>query len=118
MSSDDLEKHPVQAIENLMRNSFDGEHREAMCTLGGLHAIAELIQLDNEAHGSKSEHQQCILLRRYAGMSLTNLTFGDGNNKALLCGFNKFMRALVDQLRSPNEDLRQVTASVLRNLSW
>ena len=101
-----------------MRASFDEEHRQTMCTLGGLHAIAELIQLDNEAHGSKSDNQLCLTLRRYAGMSLTNLTFGDGGNKALLCGFNKFMRALVAQLRSPNEDLRQVTASVLRNLSW
>lgn len=51
-------------------------------------------------------------------MALTNLTFGDGNNKALLCSMRPFMAALVAQLRSPSEDLRQVTASVLRNLSW
>jgi adenomatosis polyposis coli protein len=69
-------------------------------------------------------------------MALTNLTFGDGTNKALLCSFRGFMRALVAQLASSSEDLRyvtrelkvfsktnfiqcrQVTASVLRNLSW
>ncbi|GFY75960.1 adenomatous polyposis coli homolog [Trichonephila inaurata madagascariensis] len=51
-------------------------------------------------------------------MSLTNLTFGDGANKALLCSMRPFMEALVAQLYSPSEDLRQVTASVLRNLSW
>ena len=41
-------------------------------------------------------------------MALTNLTFGDGTNKALLCSFRSFMRALVSQLHSPSEDLRQV----------
>ena len=57
-------------------------------------------------------------MRRYACMALTNLTFGDGTNKALLCSMKSSMRALVSQLQSPNEDLRQVAASVLRNLSW
>lgn len=42
-------------------------------------------------------------------MALTNLTFGDGTNKALLCSFRSFMRALVSQLHSPSEDLRQVS---------
>ena len=75
-------------------------------------------QVDTEAHGSETSNQSCVTLRRYAGMALTNLTFGDGNNKALLCSMRPFMSALVAQLRSPSEDLRQVTASVLRNLSW
>ena len=44
-------------------------------------------------------------------MTLTNLTFGDGTNKALLCGLRGFMRALVAQLHSPNEDLTQVRYS-------
>lgn len=60
----------------------------------------------------------CLLLRRYSGMTLTNLTFGDGTNKALLCGMRDFMEALVAQLDCGNEDVCQVTASVLRNLSW
>jgi len=47
-----------------------------------------------------------MLFYRYAGMALTNLTFGDGTNKALLCSFRGFMRALVAQLASPSEDLR------------
>ena len=51
-------------------------------------------------------------------MTLTNLTFGDGTNKALLCSMKEFMTALVAQLDSQNEDVRQVTSSVLRNLSW
>ncbi|XP_034933727.1 uncharacterized protein [Chelonus insularis] len=115
---DDLERHPGPTIAALMKLSFDEAHRHAMCQLGGLHAVTELIEMDHAVHGSDSDDQSCITLRRYAGMALTNLTFGDGNNKALLCSFREFMKALVSQLRSSSDDLRQVTASVLRNLSW
>ncbi|XP_042887447.1 adenomatous polyposis coli protein-like isoform X3 [Penaeus japonicus] len=115
---DDMDRHPCPAMAALMKLSFDEDHRHAMCSLGGLHAIAELIRRDHDGHGSTTSDQYCITLRRYAGMALTNLTFGDGTNKALLCSFRSFLRALVSQLHSPSEDLRQVTASVLRNLSW
>lgn len=117
-STDEERGHPAATIAALMKLSFDEAHRHAMCQLGGLHAVAELIEMDHLAHGSENDDQNCITLRRYAGMALTNLTFGDGNNKALLCSFKEFMKALVSQLRSPSDDLRQVTASVLRNLSW
>ena len=46
-------------------------------------------------------------------MALTNLTFGDGTNKALLCGLRPFMRALVAQLLSPSDDLVQVMSEPL-----
>ncbi|GAB6032124.1 hypothetical protein CHUAL_010487 [Chamberlinius hualienensis] len=111
------DQYPVSAVAMLMKLSFDEEHRHTMCQLGGLQALAELIQLDYETHGNVNS-QDSITMRRYAGMALTNLTFGDGTNKALLCSNKPFMRALVAQLHSPSEDLRQVTASVLRNLSW
>ncbi|XP_054281505.1 adenomatous polyposis coli homolog isoform X2 [Macrosteles quadrilineatus] len=110
--------HPCVHIAALMKLSFDGDHREAMCQLGALQAIACLIQVDNEAHGAESSNYDCVTVRRYGGMALTNLTFGDCNNKALLCSMRGFLVALVGQLQSPSEDLRQVTASVLRNLSW
>ncbi|XP_055699208.1 uncharacterized protein LOC129799391 isoform X3 [Phlebotomus papatasi] len=116
--ADDTERHPSQAISSLMKISFDEEHRHAMCQLGALQTIANLVHLDHAAHGAKSTDPRCISLRRYAGMALTNLTFGDGNNKALLCSNKDFMRALVAQLDSSADDLLQVTASVLRNLSW
>lgn len=67
--------------------------------------------MDHEAHGSATPDHSCVTLRRYAGMALTNLTFGDGANKALLCSLRPFMRALVAQLASPSEDLRQVSYS-------
>lgn len=47
-------------------------------------------------------------MRRYNGMTLTNLTFGDKRNKLLLGTMKEFMVALVAQLSSPSEDVSQV----------
>lgn len=111
-------KHPSQSVAALMKLSFDEEHRHVVCQLGGLQALAALVSGDQAAHGSRTDDNTCLTMRKYAGMTLTNLTFGDGNNKSLLCSFKDFMLALVEQLESPNDDMRQVTAAVLRNLSW
>ncbi|XP_072924421.1 adenomatous polyposis coli protein isoform X1 [Hemitrygon akajei] len=105
------------AVCVLMKLSFDEEHRHAMNELGGLQAIAELLQVDCEMYGLTDDHYS-VTLRRYAGMALTNLTFGDVANKATLCSMKGCMRAMVAQLKSESEDLQQVIASVLRNLSW
>ncbi|KAM8854083.1 adenomatous polyposis coli protein [Synchiropus picturatus] len=105
------------AVCVLMKLSFDEEHRHAMNELGGLQAVAELLQVDCEMFGLSSDHYS-ITLRRYSGMALTNLTFGDVANKATLCSMKGCMRAMVAQLKSESEDLQQVIASVLRNLSW
>ncbi|KAH9509711.1 hypothetical protein Btru_044318, partial [Bulinus truncatus] len=115
-SSSDMDHHPGASIAALMKLSFDEDYRHAICTLGGLQAIAELLEIDNRVAGPANDYN--ITVRRYACMTLTNLTFGDGKNKALLCSMKGAMEALVDQLRSPNEDLVQAAASVLRNLSW
>lgn len=48
--------------------------------VGGLQAIGELLQVDCEIYGLTSDHYS-VTLRRYAGMALTNLTFGDVANK-------------------------------------
>ncbi|KAM6037250.1 adenomatous polyposis coli protein-like isoform 2-T2 [Chlamydotis macqueenii] len=101
----------------LMKLSFDEEHRHVMNELGGLQAVAELLQVDCDMYGLTNDHYS-ITLRRYAGMALTNLTFGDVANKATLCSMKDCMRALIAQLKSESEDLQQVIASVLRNLSW
>lgn len=116
--SDNIDRHPIQGIGTLMKISFDEEHRYAMCQLGALQTIATLIQLDHEVHGPIPSDASCITMRRYAGMCLTNLTFGDGNNKALLCSNKSFMRSLVDQINSNIDEIVPVTASVIRNLSW
>ncbi|CRL02881.1 CLUMA_CG015828, isoform A [Clunio marinus] len=116
--SDSIDRYPIQAIGTLMKISFDEEHRYAMCQLGAIQTISTLIQLDHAVHGPLSVDSNCVTMRRYAGMCLTNLTFGDGNNKALLCSNKNFMRALVDQINSNSDELVPVTASVIRNLSW
>ncbi|KAL3278478.1 hypothetical protein HHI36_013797 [Cryptolaemus montrouzieri] len=115
---EDGDRHPIQTIAHLMKLSFDEGHRQAICQLGGIHTIAKLVEAEHSVHGSTTDEQHCILMRRYACMALTNLTFGDSGNKALLCSYKDFIRALVVQLQSPSDELRQVTASVLRNLSW
>ncbi|XP_040277559.1 adenomatous polyposis coli protein isoform X2 [Bufo bufo] len=112
-----VEHQICPAVCVLMKLSFDEEHRHAMNELGGLQAIAELLQVDCEMYGLINDHYS-VTLRRYAGMALTNLTFGDVANKATLCSMKSCMRALVAQLKSESEDLQQVIASVLRNLSW
>ncbi|XP_067885934.1 adenomatous polyposis coli protein isoform X3 [Heterodontus francisci] len=112
-----VEHQICPAVCVLMKLSFDEEHRHAMNELGGLQAIAELLQVDCEMYGLTDDHYS-VTLRRYAGMALTNLTFGDVANKATLCSMKGCMRAMVAQLKSESEDLQQVIASVLRNLSW
>lgn len=62
-------------------------------------------------HGLTTD-QYCLTMRRYACMALTNLTFGDEGNKVLLCSMRAAMDALVGQLESSNEELRQVRAPV------
>lgn len=47
---------------------------------GGLQAVAELMQLEQELYGRQNEPMN-MALRRYAGMALTNLTYGDVVNK-------------------------------------
>ncbi|KAK2908264.1 hypothetical protein Q8A73_009337 [Channa argus] len=106
-----------QAMCATMKLSFEEEYRRAMNELGGLQVVADLIHLNQDMHGMQNDPIN-MALRRYAGMALTNLTFGDVVNKATLCSKKSCLRALVAQLASDNEELHQVVSSILRNLSW
>uniref|UniRef100_A0A6I8N6E4 Adenomatous polyposis coli protein 2 n=1 Tax=Ornithorhynchus anatinus TaxID=9258 RepID=A0A6I8N6E4_ORNAN len=112
-----IEPQICQATCAVMKLSFDEEYRRAMNELGGLQAVAELLQVDYEMHRMTSDPLN-LALRRYAGMALTNLTFGDVVNKATLCARRGCMQAIVAQLTSESEELHQVVSSILRNLSW
>ncbi|XP_062452546.1 LOW QUALITY PROTEIN: adenomatous polyposis coli protein 2 [Rhea pennata] len=112
-----IEPQICQATCAIMKLSFDEEYRRAMNELGGLQAVAELLQVDYEMHKMTSDPLN-LALRRYAGMALTNLTFGDVVNKATLCSRRGCMEAIVAQLASDSEELHQVVSSILRNLSW
>ena len=81
-----------------------------MSLSGGLQAVSELLSRDSEvsAGGSDTVSAFSLTLRRYACMTLTNLTYADSTNKTLLCAMSVVLRALVSQLRSAEEDLRQV----------
>ncbi|NWS61950.1 APCL protein, partial [Chunga burmeisteri] len=112
-----IEPQICQATCAIMKLSFDEEYRRAMNELGGLQAVAELLQVDYEMHKMTSDPLN-LALRRYAGMALTNLTLGDVVNKATLCSRRGCMEAIVAQLGSDSEELHQVVSSILRNLSW
>lgn len=112
-----IEPQICQATCAVMKLSFDEEYRRAMNELGGLQAVAELLQVDYEMHKMTRDPLN-LALRRYAGMTLTNLTFGDVANKATLCARRGCMEAIVAQLGSESEELHQVVSSILRNLSW
>ncbi|XP_023048496.1 adenomatous polyposis coli protein 2-like [Piliocolobus tephrosceles] len=112
-----IEPQICQATCAVMKLSFDEEYRRAMNELGGLQAVAELLQVDYEMHKMTRDPLN-LALRRYAGMILTNLTFGDVANKATLCARRGCMEAIVAQLASDSEELHQVVSSILRNLSW
>lgn len=45
----EMDHHPGAAIAALMKLSFDEDYRHAICTLGGLQAIAELLEVENKA---------------------------------------------------------------------
>ncbi|KAF7703744.1 adenomatous polyposis coli protein 2 [Silurus meridionalis] len=112
-----LEPQICQVICAIMKLSFEEDYRRAMNELGGLQAIAELLQLEQELYGMQNEPMN-MALRRYAGMALTNLTYGDVVNKATLCSKKSCLQAIVAQLASDSEELHQVVSSILRNLSW
>ncbi|MBN3306510.1 APCL protein, partial [Amia calva] len=112
-----VEPQICQAMCAVMKLSFEEEYRRAMNELGGLQAVAELMQLDQELYGMQNDPLN-MALRRYAGMTLTNLTFGDVVNKATLCSKKSCLQAIVAQLASDSEELHQVVSSILRNLSW
>uniref|UniRef100_A0A8D0FV97 Adenomatous polyposis coli protein n=1 Tax=Strix occidentalis caurina TaxID=311401 RepID=A0A8D0FV97_STROC len=107
------------AVCVLMKLSFDEEHRHAMNELGGLQAIAELLQVDCEMYGLTNDHYS-VTLRRYAGMALTNLTFGDVN-KADICAVDGALAFLVGTLtyRSQTNTLAIIESGggILRNVS-
>lgn len=134
-------EHPIEAICNLMKISFDEHYRNVICKLGGIEAISELLIAEHRYHGfllnnydkikqtklkcdsiridEKWINSNCIALRRYTAMALTNLTFGDKQSKIQLCLDFDFLESLLAQMNCLFcEELIQVTSSVLRNLSW
>nr|WMQ53819.1 adenomatous polyposis coli protein [Polycelis tenuis] len=112
-----LDYEPGEAACNLMKMSFNENYRRIICSLGGLEALAQLIVINHSVLGDMANNYH-LTVRRYTCMALTNLTFGIGENKALLCSIEPVLITLVDFLSSCSEEVKQVSASVIRNLSW
>lgn len=118
-------QHPLQPMCSLMKLSFDETYRSIIWQLGGVQSITELFICDNRLHSNQTvssvnleQRKECVCLRRYVCMALTNLTFGDRCCKSVVCNQFNFLSALLQQLPGTNDELLQVIASLIRNLSW
>lgn len=106
-----------QALAAVMKLSFEEEHRAAIGELGGVEAIGEFLQLNHAAERQETDAPGTSLCK-YASMTLTNMTFGNTKNKKMLGNALGIVKALLGHLNVLNdEDLIQVSASVLRNLT-
>nr|WMQ53821.1 adenomatous polyposis coli protein [Planaria torva] len=112
-----LDYEPGEAACNLMKMSFNENYRRIICSLGGLEALSQLIVINHGVLGDMANNYH-LTVRRYTCMALTNLTFGIGENKSLLCSIEPVLLTLVEFLSSCSEEVKQVSASVIRNLSW
>uniref|UniRef100_A0A2K5RNQ9 APC regulator of WNT signaling pathway 2 n=1 Tax=Cebus imitator TaxID=2715852 RepID=A0A2K5RNQ9_CEBIM len=110
-----IEPQICQATCAVMKLSFDEEYRRAMNELGGLQAVAELLQVDYEMHKMTRDPLN-LALRRYAGMTLTNLTFGDVANKQVLRDHN-CLQTLLQHLTSHSLTIVSNACGTLWNLS-
>ena len=80
--------------------------------------IAELLQVDFKSNGHCKDPYS-ITLRKYAGMALINLTYSDSRNKNILLEMKGALKAVLAGLSSSEEEeLVQVSAGILRNVSW
>ena len=137
-----------ETLAVLTRCSFEENHRQPILNLGGVPALAELVQVsfyglnyqlqtgkltpslsseqvERALHGElspesvqKDEKTPSSEVRRLACVAFTNLTFGNASIKKYLCHFDGFVPVMVQQLRSPFLNVRKNTAHVFRNLAW
>ena len=132
----------AETMAVLTKCSFEENHRQPIFNLGGVPAIADLIQVDKsslrncfseikthflrqierDVHGDirLSSSASTSDVRRYAVIALTNLTFGNQSIKSYLCSSAGFVPAMVQQLgdASSPDALRKATAHLFRNLAW
>uniref|UniRef100_T1DBP6 APC n=1 Tax=Dendrocoelum lacteum TaxID=27895 RepID=T1DBP6_9PLAT len=112
-----LDYEPGEATCDLMKMSFNENYRRIICCLGGLEALSQLIVINHSVLGDMANNYH-LTLRRYTCMALTNLTFGISENKSFLCSIEPVILTIVEFLSSCSEEVKQVAASVIRNLSW
>lgn len=108
------------ALRKLFKYSNEKElYRPAILSLGGLQAMAEILVVDyylsTQTNMQMVKHSSDTIAITIT--ILINLTYGDISNKHLICAFPHFLKSLVQQIYSMDEQVVSKAAQVLRNLS-
>ena len=115
-------------VRKLYKYSNDKEkYRPSVLTLGGLQAMAEvlivnyrLLDMQKKTPGRHGDRRICHSSKIVTAIIsiLLSLTYGDVDNKTVLCTFDRFLEALMFHIGLQNESIIASGAQVLRNLSW
>ena len=115
-------------LRKLYKYSNDKEkYRQSILTLGGLQATAEvlivnyrLLAMQKKCTGRSGDKRICHSSKIVTVIIsiLINLTYGDVDNKSVLCAFELFLKSLMYHISLQNEGIIASGAQVLRNLSW
>ena len=107
-------------LRKLFKYSNERElYRPAILSLGGLQAMAEILVVDYclPAHPKAKMVKHSSDTIAITITILINLTYGDISNKHLICAFPHFLKSLMQQVYSMDEQVVSKAAQVLRNLS-
>lgn len=110
----------TKSLLKLLKFSSDKHlHRPAILSLGGLQTMADILICDHnlpkKERGDSIGHSSETLAITIT--ILINLTYGDVNNKLILCNIPSFLDSLMSHFYSFNEQVMSKGAQVLRNLS-
>jgi adenomatosis polyposis coli protein len=110
----------LSVVQALLKYSSSKElYRPAILTFGGIQTMARILICDYElptgGEGKIIQHSSEILAITIT--ILVNLTYGDRDNKVLLCQIPSFLKALTSHICSFNEQIMSKGAQVLRNIS-
>uniref|UniRef100_A0A1I7W7M3 Adenomatous polyposis coli protein n=1 Tax=Heterorhabditis bacteriophora TaxID=37862 RepID=A0A1I7W7M3_HETBA len=116
--SSNVSKIPLSRKRRLRRAlPFSNCVREQIAILlGFVESLAEILVLELSIFGvpNKNEHRS---IRKLIANALTNLTYGHAQSKRKLCFYPDFISTVVRVLNDA-QNLAQVYAGLVRNLSW
>jgi len=118
----------LSPVRKLYKYSNDKEkYRPSVLALGGLQSVAEvlivnyrLLAMQKKTSGRHGDRRICHSSKIVTAIIsiLLSLTYGDVDNKTVLCTFDQFLEALMFHISLQNESIIASGAQVLRNLSW
>lgn len=104
------------ALTSIMKESFEEDYRKIATVVGVLDAVAELLVLDVDAFGMECPAENRTI-RKLIASTLTNLTFGNAQSKQRLCSYPNLIEYVI-RIIDESQNLAQVYAGLIRNLSW